>query len=79
MRYTLDEIDAEVPFDAPTLIIAGRQDTRVGYDQTWNLVQHYSRATFALLDRAGHELPVANQELFAALVNDWLDRVEEVW
>jgi pimeloyl-ACP methyl ester carboxylesterase len=78
-RYTLDEIDADLLFDAPTLIIAGRQDTRVGYEQAWNLVQRYSRATFALLDREGHELPISNQELFAALVNDWLHRVEEAW
>jgi pimeloyl-ACP methyl ester carboxylesterase len=78
-RYTLDEINTKSVFNAPTLIIVGRQDTRVGYEQAWILAQRYPRATFALLDRAGHELPVGNQELFAALVNDWLDRVEEAW
>lgn len=78
-RYTLDEINTKTVFNAPTLIIVGRQDTRVGYEQAWILAQRYPRATFALLDRAGHELPVGNQELFAALVNDWLDRVEEAW
>lgn len=78
-RYTLADIEPATPFSAPTLVIVGRQDTRVGYEQAWNAAQHYPRATFALLDRAGHELPVGSQELFAALVNDWLDRVEEAW
>jgi pimeloyl-ACP methyl ester carboxylesterase len=78
-RYTLDGIDMETPLDIPTLIIVGRQDTRVGYEQAWSLAQFYPHATFALLDRAGHELPVNNRELFSALVNDWLDRVEGTW
>jgi pimeloyl-ACP methyl ester carboxylesterase len=78
-RYTLDGVEMETSLEVPTLIVVGRQDTRVGYKQAWDLAQLYPRATFALLDRAGHELPVMNQELFAALVNDWLDRVEEAW
>jgi hypothetical protein len=61
------------------LVLSHPHTPKQGFEQAWNAAQHYPRATFALLDRAGHELPVGSQELFAALVNDWLDRVEEAW
>lgn len=63
--------------DAPTLIITGRQDTTVGYRDQWELLQHYPRATFAVLDRAGHLLRGEQELLFLALGREWLDRVEE--
>jgi pimeloyl-ACP methyl ester carboxylesterase len=65
------------PFEKPTLIVAGRQDWVVGYRDAWQILESYPRATFAVLDRAGHNLPIAQQHLFDALVNEWLDRVEE--
>jgi len=37
----------------------------------------YPRASFVVLDRAGHALSVEQKTLFRALVNEWLDRVEE--
>jgi hypothetical protein len=33
--------------------------------------------TFAVLDKAGHDLQIEQEKLFNALVNEWLDRVEE--
>ena len=44
---------------------------------SWDILENYSRATFAVLDRAGHRLQIEQEELFNALVNEWLDRVEE--
>lgn len=38
---------------------------------------HYPRASFAVLDRAGHSLHLEQRGLFEALVGEWLDRVEE--
>ena len=35
------------------------------------------KSTFAILDRAGHFLQVEQEELFLALVDEWLQRVEE--
>ncbi|GIG21064.1 2-hydroxy-6-oxo-6-phenylhexa-2,4-dienoate hydrolase [Cellulomonas chitinilytica] len=75
-RWELDETDAG-PIDVPVLVVAGRQDSSVGYASAWDLVERYSRATFAVLDRAGHALPHEQQRLLAALVDEWLDRVEE--
>jgi pimeloyl-ACP methyl ester carboxylesterase len=65
------------PFPAPALIVAGRQDGVAGYQDAWELLDLYPRATFAVLDRAGHGLALEQQTLFRALVGEWLDRVEE--
>ena len=66
-----------VPFDKPVLILVGRQDSTTGYRDAWDLVERYPRATFAVLDRAGHALDMEQRGLFEALVDEWLDRVEE--
>jgi pimeloyl-ACP methyl ester carboxylesterase len=65
------------PYANPTLIVAGRQDATVGYAGSWRLLEHYPRATFAVLDRAGHGLPHEQVGLLAALLAEWLDRVDE--
>jgi pimeloyl-ACP methyl ester carboxylesterase len=65
------------PFPAPVLILAGRQDSVVGYEAAWGILPSYPRATLAVLDRAGHMLRGAQPGLFTALVDEWLDRVEE--
>jgi pimeloyl-ACP methyl ester carboxylesterase len=61
----------------PTLILAGRQDATVGYAGSWRLLEHYPRATIAVLDRAGHALLHEQVELLTALLAEWLDRVAE--
>lgn len=77
-RWVLSE-DPESgdPFPRPALILAGRQDQAVGYVDQFALLPHYPRATFAVLDVAGHNLQIEQPELFEALVNEWLDRVRE--
>jgi len=65
------------PFGAPTLIVTGRQDAICGYRDAWAIVDNYPRATFAVLDRAGHLLEAEQAGLYRALVGEWLDRVEE--
>ena len=63
--------------EAPALILAGRQDSIVGYRDAWPLLDHLPRATFAVLDRAGHALEDEQSGLFAGLAAEWLDRVIE--
>lgn len=62
-------------FDRPTLWLLGRQDASVGYRDQWALLEHYPRATFAVLDRAGHNAQFERRSLTEALILDWLDRV----
>lgn len=72
------DVDAlPAPFPAPALFLTGRHDNWCGYDEAYRLLDRYPRATFAALDRAGHALAVEQRGLFRALVNEWLDRVEE--
>ncbi len=69
------DADGQPPFEGPTLILAGRQDHAVGYLDQWRLLPHYPRATFAVLDLAGHNLQIEQPALFTALMSEWLDRV----
>ncbi|MFX1301172.1 MAG: alpha/beta fold hydrolase, partial [Promethearchaeota archaeon] len=64
-------------FEKPTLILVGRQDHWVGYQDAWNILENYPRATFAVLDRTGHCLQMEQEHIFNTLVHEWLDRVEE--
>jgi len=75
--YSFEVDKLAEPFDGPTLILTGRQDGEGGYQDAWNILENYPRATFAVLDRAGHALGVEQEGLFTALVHEWLDRVEE--
>jgi pimeloyl-ACP methyl ester carboxylesterase len=64
-------------FPAPTLIVSGRQDSVAGYRDAWEILDNYPRGTFVVLDRSGHFLGIEQEDLFQALVGEWLDRVEE--
>lgn len=78
-NYTFSfDVDAlPKPCPAPTLIVTGRQDSMVGYRDAWEILENYPRGTFVVLDRSGHLLGVEQEDLFHALVGEWLDRVEE--
>jgi pimeloyl-ACP methyl ester carboxylesterase len=73
--FSFDLAAAEKSFSRPVLIVAGRQDTTVGYRDAWDILESYPRATFAVLDRADHVWPVESPNLLAALVDDWLTRI----
>lgn len=73
--FDVDRLPA--PFGGPTLIITARQDHLCGYRDAWELLDNYPRATFAVLDRAGHLVNIEQAGLCQALMREWLDRVEE--
>lgn len=66
-----------IPFAAPTLIMTARQDFLCGYHDAWDLLANYPRATYAVLDRAGHFLNIEQDALCHTLMREWLDRVRE--
>ena len=63
-------------YAGPTLVVAGRLDSTVGYAAAADLVDHYPHASLAVLDDAGHALPHEQPDLLRALVAEWLARVE---
>jgi pimeloyl-ACP methyl ester carboxylesterase len=73
--FSFDLVEAEKTFEEPTLIIAGRRDTTVGYRDAWSILDSYPRATFVALDRADHGWPMETPNLLPALIDDWLARM----
>jgi pimeloyl-ACP methyl ester carboxylesterase len=74
--FPVDELPQ--PFVKPTLFLLGRQDHLEGYRNTWQILENFPRATYAVLDRAGHLLVGVEQvQLCQTLISEWLDRVEE--
>jgi len=75
--FSFDIAALTEPFTKPTLFLHGRQDNVCGYRDAWKVFESYPRATYAVLDRAGHCLQLEQRALFEALTNEWLDRVDE--
>ena len=68
---------ADVPaYAGPTVVVAGRLDSTVGYAAAVDLLDHHPRATVAVVDDAGHALPHEQPDLLRALLAEWLVRVE---
>ncbi|MQY17739.1 alpha/beta fold hydrolase [Nocardia macrotermitis] len=69
-------VDREPAYPGPTVIVAGRLDSTVGYAAATDLLDHYPHASLAVLDAAGHALPHEQPELLRALLTEWLARIE---
>jgi pimeloyl-ACP methyl ester carboxylesterase len=61
-------------YAGPTLVVAGRQDSVVGYLAAVDLLEVHPQATLAVLDGAGHALPHEQPALLAGLLLEWLGR-----
>ncbi len=75
--FSFDPDRLEQPFSKPVLLLTGRQDASVGYQDALTVIENYSRGTFVVLDKAGHNLQIEQAGLFEALVKEWLERVEK--
>jgi pimeloyl-ACP methyl ester carboxylesterase len=75
--FTFDVDALPQPYTRPTVFFMGRQDHAVGYRDAWQILENYPRATFAVLDRAGHNAHIEQAVLFNALMGEWLERVIE--
>jgi pimeloyl-ACP methyl ester carboxylesterase len=53
----LPDQDAETRFSGAVAVVTGRQDRVVGYADQFRALRHYPRATYSVLDGAGHYLP----------------------
>jgi pimeloyl-ACP methyl ester carboxylesterase len=68
--------DHEQAYAGPTVVVAGRLDSTVGYAAATALLDHYPHASLAVVDDAGHALPHEQPELLRTLLAEWLARVE---
>lgn len=64
--------DLPAPCTIPTLIIAAKQDSEVGYKDQFGLTTLYSNSTYIAVDRAGHNLQIEQPEIFEGIVKSWL-------
>jgi pimeloyl-ACP methyl ester carboxylesterase len=64
-------------YERPALVVLGRQDQVLGFNDQWRAMGQWPRATFVVLDRAGHGLMFEQPALLTRLIVDWLDRVAE--
>ena len=68
----LEPAGVDLSSGTTALCITARQDHIVGFADQWNLVQDsYPRASFAVLDRAGHNVHVDQFGQVNALVAEW--------
>ena len=59
------------PFEKPVLIITGKQDHIVGYQDVLDWLPDFPRSTYMVLNRAGHLLQIEQTEVFDSLVLNW--------
>ena len=61
-----------VRYAGPVLIVTGKQDQIVGYEDQQALLPHYPNATFVTLDNAGHNAHIDQPEAVITLVREWV-------
>lgn len=75
-RFSKDINAIAVQYDKPALILTGKQDSEVGYEDQFNLYKDFKRASIIILDKAGHNLQIDRKALFEASFLDWIERIE---
>lgn len=75
-RWMLTPDGAPAAYPGPTLVVAGRLDSTVGFAAAADLVDNYPHASLAVLDDAGHALPHEQPDVLRALLAEWLTRVD---
>ena len=71
--FSFDPDDLPVPCTIPTLIIAAKQDTEVGYKDQFDLMKLYTDSTYCAVEKAGHNLQIEQPEVFESIVKSWLN------
>ncbi len=51
-------------FEGPTVILTGRQDSVVGYEDVFPILEHYPKGTFIVLNGGGHSLQIEQESEF---------------
>lgn len=75
-QYGFSFLIDQMEFEKPSIFLLGKQDSVVGYKDAFEILDKFPRGTFAVLDRAGHNLQIEQAQVFNSLISEWLDRVE---
>ncbi|UYP44597.1 2-succinyl-6-hydroxy-2,4-cyclohexadiene-1-carboxylate synthase [Candidatus Lokiarchaeum ossiferum] len=75
-NFTFD-VDEKLPiYSGPSLFLLGRQDNIVGFQDHFKLLSKFPRASYVVLDAAGHNLQQEQEKLLHAHLREWLDRID---
>lgn len=74
-KATFDVDEESENNDTPVLIVAGKQDSVVGFQDQFNLSIRYKRATFMAVDGAGHGLQYEKEEVFNQIFRMWISEL----
>lgn len=75
-RYK-DVIDSpENQYIFPTVFLTGRQDWCVGYADLFTILEQYKRASYLVIDSAGHNLEYEQPNIVKIHFIKWLEEVE---
>ncbi|MGF2616551.1 alpha/beta fold hydrolase [Rossellomorea aquimaris] len=58
--------------EVPALFLMGKQDWICGWEDQYEVFKKFTRASFIVLDGAGHMLHIEKREMASACVNEWL-------
>lgn len=64
-------------FEKPASFLMGRQDDCVGYEDTFQLMECFPRASYSIIDGAGHNLQIEQPQRFEDDFLNWLKYYEE--
>lgn len=65
-------------FGGPVVLIAGRQDHVVGFEDQLALAGHYGNCTVSVLEEAGHNAHLDQPGQTGALLDGWLADMEDI-
>jgi pimeloyl-ACP methyl ester carboxylesterase len=67
----------DTAFEGPACFFLGRQDSSVGWRDALRLAGRYPRASYHILDAAGHNAQIEKPAAFAAAFREWLDACDK--
>lgn len=73
--FTFESELKELRFINPVCVLTGKQDSSVGYEDSWELLKNLPRLTFTVLDNTGHNLQIEREDVFNLHLHDWLRRI----
>jgi pimeloyl-ACP methyl ester carboxylesterase len=74
--YLLSDEDSADVYAGPVTVLTGRQDRIGGYVDQFDAMARYPQGTYAVIDGAGHYLPLEQPDLCKQLTLDWLSRLK---
>lgn len=74
-NYSLSIDPDSISFNKPAIFYLGKHDSVVGYSDALGILNSYPKADVILLENAGHNLQIEQQEVFTTSFVQWLKQI----